>query len=95
MTDPKRDPLSIYEQNQRLMQQRPFNKPSKTHSPFADDATVPLPLTREEYKERRRARNKHRYTGGKYPRAHKISLRKYNKLAREQDATPKSEGFGT
>ncbi len=95
MADPKPDRVSEYQRNQSLMEQRPVKRQSNAHSPFSDEATVIIPLSRERRKALRQSRDVYRYTKGKKSRAHKISLRKYNKMAREQDATPKSERFGT
>ena len=90
-----KEKISTYEMHQRLMQERPVNLQSNARSPFSDTATVPVPLTKERYKKLKQERNAYRYTKGKQPRAHKISLRKYNKQAREQDNRVKGERFGT
>jgi hypothetical protein len=92
-----RESISKYEEAQRLMQIPPVTKPSTTHHPFANDATaiVKQDVTKEERKAKRDAINKYRYTGGKRPRVHKISLAEYNRQAKIQDETPKSERFGT
>ncbi len=95
MADPKHDRISEYQRNQSLMQERPVKRQSNAHSPFSDEATVIIPLSRERRKALRQSRDAYRYTKGKKPRVRKISLSRYNKTARKQDATPKSERFGT
>lgn len=92
-----KEPISEFEEAQRMMQIPPVPKPSTTHHPFSDEATVIVKqdVTKEERKAKRDAINKHRYTSAKAARVRKISLAQYEKQAREQDARITGQGFGT